>query len=107
MILGIFGAIAAFIGAIIALIVGGIGGAFEAEGAETIVIGGWIALLMSVVALVGAAITMAAPKVAAGFMVVSAIVGVIAISAAYVLATVLLLIAGLLAFIGRPKMERT
>lgn len=64
LIIGIFGAIAAFIGAIFALVVVGIGGALEAKGAETVVIGGWIALLMSIVGLVGAALSMAKPRVA-------------------------------------------
>ena len=106
LIVGIFGAMAGFIGALVALAVGGIGGAIEVEGAETVIIGGWIALLMSVVALVGAALSMAKPRVAAGLMAVSAIVGVIAVFAAYVLATILLTVAAIFAFLGRQRVER-
>ena len=58
---------------------------------------------MSVVALVGAALSIAKPRMAAGLMLLSAIVGVIAVSAFYAIAGVLLLIAASLAFQGRRK----
>ena len=103
LIIGIFGAIAAFIGSIFALIIGGIGGALGVDEAGTVVVAGWIALLMSIVALVGAALSIAKPKVAAALMVISAIVGVIAVFVAYVLGTVLLIIAAFLAYLGRRK----
>ena len=101
LIVGIFGAIAGFIGALVALAVGGIGGAIDVEGAETVVALGWVALLMSIVGLVGASLSMAKARVAASLMLLSAIVGVIAVSAAYALATVLLIIAAIFAFFGQ------
>jgi len=62
-----------------------------------------VAFVASVVGLVGGAIAIAQPKAAAILMLVAAIVGVISISAAFVPATILLLIAALLAFLGRNK----
>ena len=101
LIIGIFGAMAGFIGAIIALTVGGIGAAFG-QGTEVAWLG-FGALVMSVVGLVGAALAIAKPRVAAVLMAVSAILGVIFVFVAYILATVLLLVAALLAFLGRER----
>ncbi len=101
LIIGIFGAMAGFIGSILAIVVGGIGAGLGADEGEQIALFGFLALIMSIVGLVGAALAMAKPKVSAALMVISAVVGVILVSAAYALATVLLLIASLLAFLGR------
>ena len=101
LIIGIFGAVAGFIGSILAIAVGGIGAGLGADEGEQIALFGLLALIMSVVGLVGAALALAKPRVSAGLMAISAVVGVILVSAAYVLATVLLLIAALLAFLGR------
>ena len=107
LIIGIFGSIAAFIGAVIALSLGGLGSALEVEEAETVVIGGWVALGMSIVGLTGAALSVAKGRVAALLMLISAVVGVIAISAAYAVGAVLFLIAACLAFLGREKGKET
>ena len=57
----------------------------------------------SVVGLVGAVLSMAKPRLAASLMLVSAIVGVVAVFVAYLLATLLLLIATALTFLGRGE----
>lgn len=101
LIIGIFGAIAGFIGAILAIVFGGIGAGLGAEEGGQIAAFGFIALLISIIALVGAALAIAKPKISAATMAGCAVVGVILISAAYALATILLLIAALLAFLGR------
>ena len=101
LIVGIFGAMAGFVGAIVALAVGGIGAAFG-EGTDVAWLG-FGALVMSVGGLVGAALSIAKPRIAAVLMVVSAVFGLIFISFGYVLATVLLLVAALLAFLGRER----
>ena len=101
LIIGIFGAMAGFIGAIVALFLGGIGAAFGA-GTEVAWLG-FGALAMSVVGLVGAALSIAKPRAAAVLMVISAILGVIFVFVAYILATILLLVAALLAFLGRER----
>ncbi len=101
LIIGILGAVAGLIGAIVVLAVGGIGVVLEAEGGGEVVGLGFGALLMSVIGLVGATLAISKPKLAATLMAVSAIVGLVLIFVGYILATVLLLIAALLAFLGR------
>lgn len=101
LIVGIFGSMAGFIGAILGLIVGGIDAAIG--GGAQIAWLGFGAMGMSVVGLVGAALAIAKPRIAAGAMVVSAIGGTISISLFYAPAAVLLLIAALLAFLGRKS----
>ena len=101
LIIGIFGAVAGFVGALLGLLVGGIGSAFGAEGAATIGYLSLCALGVSIIALVGAALALAKPRFSAFLMASSAIVGLVLIGAAFVVATVLLLIAALLAFLGR------
>ena len=103
LIIGIFGAIAGFVGALLGMLLGGLGSAFGAEGAATV---GYLSLGglgVSIVALVGAALVLAKPRFSALVMAGSAIVGLVLISAAFVVATVLLLIAALLAFLGRDS----
>lgn len=101
LIVGIFGSMAGFIGAIFGLIVGGIDAAIGG-GAQI----AWLsfgAMGMSVVGLVGAALAIAKPRIAVGLMVVSAVLGTIFISLFYVPAAVMLVIAALLAFLGRKS----
>ena len=100
LIIGIFGSMAGFIAAIIIILVGGVFETVGVGGAEIAAPGFW-GMGMSVVGLVGAALALAKPRIAAGLMVVSAIGGGIAISLFYAPAAVMLLIAALLAFLGR------
>jgi hypothetical protein len=58
---------------------------------------------MSVLGLVGAALSIATPRLAALLMLISAVVGLIAISVGYIMATILWGIAALLAFLGRER----
>ena len=106
LVIGIFGAFAAFIGAVVALAVGGLGEAVGADDSGTVVIGGVVAIGMSIVGLVGAALAIAKPRLASVLMLTSAVVGLIAIFVAYILATVLFLIAAALAFLGRQKSSK-
>ena len=101
LIIGIFGSMAGFIGAIIGLFIGGIGAAFGAG--EEVAWLSFAALGMSIVGLVGAALAMAKPRAAAGLMVVSAVLGTILIFVFYILAAVLLIVAAFLAFLGRER----
>ena len=105
LVIGIFGAMAGFAGALFAMVVGGIGEAFGADEGSSVAILGFVALVASIVGLVGAALALAKPRVAGGLMGVSAVVGLIATSLAYALATVLLLVAALLAFLGRREKQ--
>ncbi len=100
LIVGMFGALAAFIGSLGILVVGGIGSAFDFDQSGEVVLVGSIALAMSVVGVTGASLSIGRPKIAAGLMVISAVVGVITVFTANIVGTVLLLIAAALAFFG-------
>ena len=104
LVIGLIGSFAGFAGSVIALLAGGVAGALgDDETGSAIAIAAFVALVFSVVGLVGAALSIAKPRLAAGMMVASALAGVIAISLGYIAATVLLLIAALLAFLGRNE----
>ena len=100
LILGLLGGIGGFIGALFALIAGGLGTAFNLEGAETIVGLGWAAIPLSLLGIVGGAITIARPKGAGIMMLISGIGGFIAISAGYLFGGPLLIVGGVLALLA-------
>ena len=95
-VLGLIGGIFGFIGAIIALAIGGLGNAFGAEGASTISSLGWLAIVFSILGIVGCVVVRSKSKLGGVFMLISAIGGLISISFFYALSFVLLLLAGLM-----------
>ena len=103
LIIGIIGSAAGFVAAVIALFIGGVGVALEAEGASKITSLAFGAIGASIVGLVGGALSIAKPRFAAVLMVLSAVVGAISISAFYALGAALLVIGALLAFLGRSQ----
>ena len=92
LIIGIIGSAAGFVAAVIALFIGGVGVALEAEGASKITSLAFGAIGASIVGLVGGALSIAKPRFAAVLMVLSAVVGAISISAFYALGAALLVI---------------
>ena len=101
LVLGIIAGLAGIVSAVLALLVGGLGGAFDAEGAGTVVGLGWSALGFSLLGLVGAALSLAKSRIAAVIMLVAGVAVGISISLFAVIATPLFLVAALLAFFGR------
>ena len=111
LIIGILGALAGAIGAVIAITVGGIGVGLgdvtndvttSEEGKEIIWLG-VSALIASFVGLVAAALAIGKPKFSALFMLLAAIAGMICVSWAYVIGGPMLLVASILAFLGRNE----
>ncbi len=100
-VLGLIGGIFGFFGAIFALMVGGLAGAFGAKSASMVVNLGWVAILFSILGIVGASLVKSKTKLGGWFMIVSAVGGVISISFAYALSFILLIIAGLMAVIKK------
>lgn len=110
-VLGLVGGIFGFLGAIAALVVGVFAGSFgEAFGSAEVVAAGTQlvglavgAIIMAIIGIVGAVMVKNEKrhKIAGGLMIISAIGGLIAVSLYYVLATVLLLIAGVMALKGK------
>ena len=108
-ILGVLGSIGGFIAALIAIVFAGVVevvGEMSGEGAgEGDEIAGlaFVAFIAAIGGLVGGAIAIPKPKAAAVLMLVAGIAGLIAISVAFIPATILLLIGALLAFLGRNE----
>ncbi len=107
LIIGIIGSLAGIGGALFALTVGGISGAFGAEGAEMVVGLGWAAIVISIVALVAAALAIARPVEAGITMIIAGVAGIISISVAYVVGGPLLIVAGILSIIGKKELIGT
>jgi hypothetical protein len=89
------------------MIVGGLGSAFEAEGSGTVTGLGFAAIFVAVIGIVGAALSKGRPKVSALLQALSGVGGFIAVSAFWLLSGPLLLIAALLAWLGRPREAST
>ena len=100
-VIGIIAGLAGLVCAVLALTVGGVGAAFEAEGASQIIGLGLSTLGFSLLGLFGAALSIARPRLAALVMAVAGIAVAISISIFTVIATPLFLVAALLAFLGR------
>ncbi|EJR37250.1 DUF4064 domain-containing protein [Bacillus mycoides] len=102
-VLGLIGGIFGIICAFIALLIGGMGAAFEAEGANTIIGLGWGAVGLSILGIVGSVMVRSKAKVGGIMMTVAAIGGFICISIFYLLPGVLLLIGGLMGIFRKDK----
>lgn len=102
-VLGLIGGIFGFIGAILAITLGGIAGAFEVEGASSVSGLGWDAFILSIVGIIGCVIVRSKPKVGGILMLVAAVGGVICISLFYLVPGILLFIAGLMGLIRKEK----
>ncbi len=97
LIIGILGGLAGLGGAVFALFLGGVGEAFNAQDASAVMGLGLAAIPLAIVGVVGGALTLAKPKLAGILMLISAVGGTIAISAGYIIAGPMLLIAGIMA----------
>lgn len=105
-IFGLIGGIIGFICALAALFIGGIGEAFNAEGAETVGNLGVAAIVFSIIAIIGAALVKSKPKFAGVLFVISAIGGFISISMFYILPGILILIAGIMALFKKEQEDK-
>lgn len=98
-VLGLIGGITGILTAIIVMSVGGAASLFEAEGAGSVTTTGFIALLFSILGLVGACIVKKHHLLGGTFMLSAALGGTISISLFYIVPLVLFAIAGLMAVI--------
>lgn len=99
-VLGLLGGLIGFVGSVIVLGLGKLVDAistFTGEASTSILSSlGLLALVCSVIGILGSALVGSKPKLGGALMIVSAIGGVIAVSYYYALAFILLLIAGLM-----------
>ncbi|WP_311543651.1 hypothetical protein [Streptomonospora wellingtoniae] len=105
LVLGIVGGVFGIISALLALLAGGLGAAFEAEGSGEVVGLGFAAVFIGVVGIVGGALARGASKTAALLLLLSGLGGFIAVSMAWLVAGPLLIIGAFLAWFGRRKMR--
>ncbi|GAW28947.1 DUF4064 domain-containing protein [Carboxydocella sp. ULO1] len=103
LILGLLGGILGLIASFIALFIGGVGSAFNAQGAGTVVSLGWSAALLSILAIVGSVMVKSKPKTAGIMFLIASIGGVISISAFYIIPGILIFIAGIMALVRKDK----
>nr|WP_088325910.1 DUF4064 domain-containing protein [Bacillus cereus] len=95
---GIFGIICAFI----ALLIGGMGATFGAEGANTIIGLGWGAVGLSILGIVGS-VMVRSKAIVGGIMMTVAAIGGFICTPIYLLPGVLLLIGGLMGIFRKDK----
>lgn len=100
-ILGIVGGILGLLAAFGVLFFGGLGQAFGALGAGIVVDLGWLALIASIVGIVGGVLAISKPALAGALMLVGGVLGFIAITLFWVPSGLLLIAGAILAFIGR------
>jgi hypothetical protein len=100
-ILGLLGGIFGFVPAVLALGIGslaaGFGGSINIAGL------GLLAIVASIVGIIGAAVSGGNPKVGGGLMVISAVMGLIGVSFFYLLSAVLLFVGGIMSLIKKTK----
>lgn len=106
-VLGLIGGIFGIFGAFIALFIGGLGSAFEANGANEIVGLGWAAVILSILGIIGSVVVKGKAKLGGTMMLIAAIGGIISISAFYILPGILLLIGGLMGLFRKEKVSKT
>jgi len=99
-VLGLIGGIFGFISAILVLFIGGI--ATVLGDSSTIGLG-ISAMLASIVGIIGASIVKHKNKISGWVMIISAVWGIVSISAFYILPGLLLLLGGILALIKEKK----
>lgn len=100
LIAGIFGVLAAFF----TLMVGGVGGAFEAEGAGTVIGLGWGGVIFSFLTIVFGAVTMnAGSRLPGVLLIITAIAGAILGGTFVALFMTLALLGGILALFGSNR----
>jgi DNA-directed RNA polymerase subunit RPC12/RpoP len=102
-ILGLLGGIIGFFAGIAAIGIGGLGSAFGASNADTVIMGGFGAIIFSILGIIGAAIVRKQTKTAGYLMIVAAIGGLICIFVFYILSFILLILAGILAVKHAPE----
>ncbi|MBP1082314.1 DUF4064 domain-containing protein [Bacillus capparidis] len=104
-VLGLIGGIFGFIGAIMALAIGGIDAAVNSTGSSDIIGLGWGAIFLSILGIVASVIVRKKPKLGGILLLVSGVGGLICISLFYLLPAVLLIIPGIMGLVRKDKSQ--
>ncbi|MCY8918095.1 DUF4064 domain-containing protein [Bacillus atrophaeus] len=106
-VLGLLGGIFGFIGAIMALVIGGLDASFNSTGTSDIIGLGWGAVFLSILGIVASVIVRKKAKLGGSLLIVSGIGGLICISLFYLLPAVLLIIPGVMGLARKDKTTTT
>lgn len=106
LILGIIGGLAGIFGGGLTFTIGGLGQVFDMEDAAMVTNLGLAAVPAGALGIIGGALALSKPKLAGILMLVSAIAGLIFVSALYSVAFVLLIVGAILAFLGHRSLMR-
>jgi hypothetical protein len=101
LVLGIIGGFFGLMGGIGAVLIGSFGSAFNATGYSDIMVSGIVAIVVSIMGIIGAVLVRNKPKLGGLLMILSGIIGFICIFVFYVLGGVFLVIGGLLALLRK------
>ena len=108
---GIIAIIAGLLGVVAALItlfMGGLGGALEADGAETVVALGWGGVFFSFLVIILGAVSLAAKTLIPAIgLIVSSLLGAILGGTLVAFCMILALVGGVLATVGTKRLEST
>lgn len=102
-VLGLIGGIFGLFGSTTALFIGGLDATFNSTGESDIIGLGWLAILFSIVAIVGSVLVKSKVKLGGWLMIASAVGGVISVSFAYMIPAILLLIGGIMGVARKDK----
>lgn len=106
-VIAIIAGVISILAAVITLLFGGIGGALEAEGAETVIGLGWGGLFIAFLVIVTGAIAMNSETKKPGiFLIILSILGIIFGGTIVAIFMILSLIGGVVALIGTNKSKR-
>lgn len=103
MVLGIVGGVIGIIAALAAMLVGGVGSAFAAEGAGEVTGLGFSAFFVAVAAIVGGALAYKATTASWIILLATGIIGFIVISLFWILSGILLIVGGVLELIASRR----
>lgn len=97
-ILGLLGGIFGFVASLLILGIGSLGTAFGAEGASTAVWMGIVALILSILGIIGAAKINQNPRGAGQIMILDGVIGLLFLSFLFWLPALLILLGGIVAY---------
>jgi hypothetical protein len=103
MAMGIIGGIFGILASILAMTVGGIGSAVGADGANSVMGLGFVAMLFSVLGIIAGTIAKSKTKLAGILLLVSGIAGFICISLFFIISGILFIVAGLIGIFAKAN----
>jgi hypothetical protein len=102
-VLGLIGGILGILAALSGVFFGAVATALQVDGGGAVSTASWVAVALSILGIIGAAMIKSKTGLASIFLLIAGIGGFICISALYILPGVLLLIAGIMGLVRKDK----